>query len=170
MPFLNVEQLKRGKGERKKVSFDSNLPSLKVDGNEYIFMKPAQFDLALTNLGNSISIVGQIKVEMKVQCCRCLEDFSLDMDIEFKETYYNETYQTMGNDNEDWISYSGDAFDITPEVLRSIIMNLPMRFICHEQCRGLCTGCGINLNKKQCGCVREDTDPRLVKLKELFKQ
>lgn len=169
MPILDVEQLKKVKGERQRVSFTSELPFLTVEGEKYEFTKPLQFDLVLTNIGNGINVEGSMSFEIKVECSRCLENISFNMDAMFNEVYYDKTFQVSVKDNEEWIAYSGDTIDITPEALGTILINVPLRFICHEECRGLCPVCGVNLNQKQCDCVQEDTDPRLAKLKELLK-
>jgi len=169
MPFLDVERLKKMKGERQKVSFAGDLPPVNVDGNQVEFAGPAQFDLVLTNVGNAIDVDGNIKVDIKVQCSRCLEDFTLSMDAAFHETYYDKAFQARGDNGEEWIPYTGDTIDITPEAQGTVLINLPLRFVCREECRGLCPVCGVNRNLQNCDCARDDTDPRLAKLKDLFK-
>ncbi|MCL6560327.1 MAG: DUF177 domain-containing protein, partial [Firmicutes bacterium] len=68
------------------------------------------------------------------------------------------------------VPFHGDVLDVTPEVLKSIILALPMKAVCREECPGLCPGCGRNLNEGRCGCVNEDIDPRLSVLKDFFKK
>jgi uncharacterized protein len=169
MPFLDVERLKKVKGERKRVSFDSDLSPIPVDDNEINLLKPAHFDLTLTNVGNAITVEGSFTVDLEVQCGRCLGNFVLSLSPDFSETYYDRSQPVPGPLKEDWISFSGDTIDITPEVENAIVLNLPMRFVCSEQCRGLCPVCGTDLNKKQCDCVQENIDLRMAKLKELLK-
>lgn len=170
MPFLDVEQLKKINGERRRMVFTGTLPALQVEESAFAFVEPAHFDLMLTNVGNStINVEGQIQTALKVSCSRCLRDFVLKLNSDFNETYYEKNQPQPGDKNEEWIAYSGDCIDITPEVLGSVLINLPMRFVCHEQCRGLCPVCGMDLNMQQCDCVQDDVDPRLAKLKELLK-
>ncbi len=170
MPFLNVERLKKVKGERRKVTFSDSLPALLLDDSEFNFVEPAQFALTLTNVGNSaINVEGEVQVALKVPCNRCLRDFVLTLSLPFSETYYEKNQPTHSGQTEEWVAYSGDVIDITPEVLTAVIMNLPMRFICSEQCQGLCAVCGVDLNQEQCSCVQQELDPRLAKLQELLK-
>ncbi|WP_347487900.1 YceD family protein [Desulfoscipio sp. XC116] len=170
MPFLDVEQLKKANGERQRVVFTGELPALQVEDSEFVFVEPARFDLILTNVGSSaINVEGKLQVFLKVPCSRCLQDFVLNLNPLFSETYYEKNQPAPKGKNDEWVAYSGDRIDITPEVLGTVLMNLPMRFICHEQCRGLCPVCGVDLNQKQCNCVQNDLDPRLAKLKELLK-
>jgi len=170
MPFLDVERLKKVKGERRRVVFTGSLPVLKLEDSEFCFVEPAQFELMLTNVGSSaVDVEGQVQVALKVPCSRCLQHFVFSLNVPFSETYYEKNQPAHSGKTEEWVAYSGDYIDITPEVLGTVLMNLPMRFICSEQCRGLCPICGVDLNTQQCNCIREDIDPRLAKLQELLK-
>jgi len=170
MPFLDVERLKKVKGERLRVDFSCALPVLQLEDGEYSFVEPAQFELMLTNLDNSaINVEGQVQVALKVTCNRCLQEFVLNLDVPLSETYYEKSQPAHNGKTEEWVAFSGDYIDITPEVLGAVVMSLPMRFICSEHCQGLCPVCGVDLNKEQCNCVQEDIDPRLAKLQELLK-
>ncbi|MDD2499121.1 MAG: DUF177 domain-containing protein, partial [Desulfitobacteriaceae bacterium] len=64
--------------------------------------------------------------------------------------------------------YEGDKIDILPQVLQTILLELPMKVLCREDCKGLCPVCGTNLNIKECRCERESIDPRLAALKNLL--
>ncbi len=169
MPLLDVEQLKKDKGRRMRVSFEETLPPIAAEGGKINRTKPARFELLLTNIGNAITVEGTINVEFAVRCDRCLKEFTCSMAAGFAETYYDAAQPPPGGAEEDWIPYSGDSIDITPEAKSAITVNLPMRFICLEDCRGLCPVCGTDLNKEQCKCNRDQVDPRLAKLQELLK-
>jgi len=109
-----------------------------------------------------------IKVVLLVQCNRCLESFVYPMEAQFEETYCDCNLPPSGGTHPDWVPFSGDQIDIAPEVTKTILVNLPMRFICREDCRGLCSLCGADLNNGQCQCPRDELDPRLDKLKDLL--
>ncbi|MGB9809870.1 MAG: YceD family protein, partial [Caldanaerobacter sp.] len=53
--------------------------------------------------------------------------------------------------------------------LHFVILSLPMKFLCKEDCKGLCPICGTNLNYGSCSCKREDIDPRLEVLSKLLQ-
>ena len=168
MPFLNVEYLKKEEGKREQVSFTGELPPVAADGGDIKLVKPARFDLALTNIGDAIAVEGQVTVDLEVICSRCVENFIITISPDFMETYYDQTRYTDGPREDDWIPYSGDSIDITTEASNAILVSLPLRFICDADCQGLCSLCGTNLNKGKCNCEKENNDPRLAKLKELL--
>jgi uncharacterized protein len=49
------------------------------------------------------------------------------------------------------------------------LLELDTKNLCSDDCRGLCPGCGVNLNEGQCRCKKE-IDPRLAKLAQLLEQ
>jgi len=61
-----------------------------------------------------------------------------------------------------------DKLDVDALVHEHLMLNMPMRFLCREDCAGLCQMCGADLNLGGCGCKKETTDPRLAVLKELL--
>jgi uncharacterized protein len=66
--------------------------------------------------------------------------------------------------------YDGIRLDVDLMALEQIELALPMRFVCSEECRGLCPMCGVDLNERACGCSQERSDPRLAVLREFRKK
>ena len=84
------------------------------------------------------------------------------------EQYSNkEEFVTADEENEVHF-FQGDEIDITEAVLKQIFLNLPMKFVCREDCQGFCPHCGINLNTGKCSCADDQIDPRWEKLKILL--
>ena len=71
---------------------------------------------------------------------------------------------------EDMNCFDGDIIDIGDLVRDIIISAQPTKHLCSEDCKGLCSVCGANLNKTECGCNRESIDPRLAALQELLQK
>ena len=65
--------------------------------------------------------------------------------------------------------YKDDKIDVGLLIREQVYLALPMKPICRDDCQGLCSGCGTNLNSSSCNCVREAVDPRLASLKTLLK-
>ena len=136
-----------------------------MTGEVISFVDPVSVDLSLTGSGSSVIAEGTVTGRLRLRCVRCLELFDHEINAPFRETYTRLT--TEGLDEE--ILYSGDNINLEPEVLKVIILSLPMKPVCREDCRGLCPHCGCNLNISRCGCTGEDTDPRFDALRDLFK-
>jgi len=72
------------------------------------------------------------------------------------------------NKDDEIIFIDGDTIDITNIVKNNIILSLPFKKLCKDDCKGICQNCGGNLNTTSCHCKEDDIDPRLAKLKDLF--
>ncbi|MFA7467076.1 MAG: DUF177 domain-containing protein [Desulfotomaculaceae bacterium] len=168
MPLLEVGKLKMSRGERVDFYCLEKLPPLSVEGEDIKFAQEVEYRLSLTNADDAIVIDGMINVDLLVQCNRCLDSFVYPMEAHFQETYCDSNFSQPGGKQPDWVPFSGDQIDIAPEVTQTILVNLPMRFICRADCRGLCSVCGADLNNNQCQCTRDELDPRLAKLKDLL--
>ncbi len=168
MPLLEVGKLKRSKGKRIDCHGFTMLPPLPVEGEDIKPAREVEYRLSLTNTGDAIVMLGTVKAELNARCNRCLGSMIHPMEAQFQETYYDRNLPSPDGIQSEWVPFSGDQIDITPELLQTILVHLPMRFICREDCRGLCPVCGADLNNQSCGCTRDEPDPRLAKLKDLL--
>lgn len=163
---LDVARLKRSPGESVSSQLMADMPPIEMTGEKISFDGPVKADLNATNTGQAIMVEGTISGLLQLDCCRCLEQFCYPFEVPFTETYTTAVEKAK---EEEVIPFSGDILDITPEVLKCIIMALPMKAVCHEECQGLCPGCGQNLNQGRCGCAGTEVDPRLSVLRDMLK-
>ena len=64
-----------------------------------------------------------------------------------------------------------DGFlDMDEQLIAQLEMEFPARFLCSEDCKGLCQRCGKNLNDGKCGCPEKEIDPRMAPLQKLLEQ
>lgn len=120
----------------------------------------------VTNRADVVTLRYQIKGDMPYLCDRCLMQCHLDIDKEFSHTVVKEL-----EDEE-----LDDIFLVCPEGILNIeeiatsdlLLYLPQKLLCREDCKGLCSECGANLNEGDCGCKKKAIDPRLQKLADLL--
>jgi len=72
------------------------------------------------------------------------------------------------NSEKEFWDFSDKTIDLKPAVVADILLNMPMRAVCSDDCKGLCPKCGHNLNEGECGCDREYRNPQFEKLMTLF--
>ena len=106
---------------------------------------------------HSCLVSGEVEFTLKGECTRCLSDAV--------NTYVAEFSEALEENNPDGYSVKNDMVDLTVIVDDVIAMNIPVSFLCREDCKGLCLKCGQNLNIASCDCEDEDIDPRLAVLK-----
>ena len=63
---------------------------------------------------------------------------------------------------------SGYELDVDTLINNEILINMPVKVLCKEECKGICPVCGGNLNEKECGCDTFVPDPRMAAIKDIF--
>lgn len=169
MVQLDISKLKNSPGEVRRLEMDFRLEPVEIETGLVFFNAPLRLDANLANNAGMLNLQGFVEGEISIACGRCLELFDLPVRADLEEVYYNQSQQEA-SPGEEWISFRGDVLDITPEVVKVIISSLPMKALCREDCRGLCQGCGANLNQGDCGCSVDDVDPRMEALKRLLEK
>ena len=120
-----------------------------------------------------IRLDGELAVRLETDCARCLEPVVTDVKHGF-----DLLYRPLGADAgraelsvtsaEAEISYyQGDGLQLEDVLREQVLLAVPLRAICREDCKGLCPQCGANLNEKRCSCAEPVEDPRWTGLKDL---
>jgi len=91
-------------------------------------------------LGKEILAEFNFKIKIKLACCRCGEKFSKNINLKNKKTY---KFSELTKDQK---------LDILPQINEEIILSIPIKPLCKNNCKGRCQACGQNLNIKKCGC------------------
>jgi uncharacterized protein len=116
---------------------------------------------------------GRLSAKLELQCARCLDPVPQDVNREF-ELLYRPLGVDAGKDElsvtdaEAEIGYYQGEGILLEDVLREqVLLALPLKITCREDCKGLCPQCGKNLNQEQCSCSTSVEDPRWAALKEV---
>ena len=139
-----------------------------------IVPSPVQAKLKIQKVGAEVVVNGNITVDVQLQCSRCLKDFKRDLFFPF-EVVFHPVEQLEGGEHREIKAeelnmgfYSKDEIDLTDLVKEQIMLNLPMKPLCNNLCKGICPQCGADLSAGDCGCTGRDIDSRLVGLKKLL--
>jgi len=114
----------------------------------------------------------RVRTRIRMPCSRCLEPVERDLDLEseiiFKEVPRNVPKElNLTEDDLKVIEYEGGQIDMTDRIREAIILEVPIKPLCSESCKGLCPICGRNLNHGDCGCEVKVVDPRWKALEDL---
>ncbi len=120
-----------------------------------------------------IRLRGRLATQLELQCARCLEPVGQGVTRDF-ELLYRPLGADAGRDElsvtdaEAEIGYYQGEGLLLEDVLREqVLLALPLKVTCREDCKGLCPQCGKNLNQDQCSCTVAVEDPRWAALKEV---
>jgi uncharacterized protein len=151
-------------------------------GSEYRQMTPIESsgraDLVEEHHGKhkiirDIRIQGRLATRLELSCARCLEPIAQDVKREF-DLLYRPQGADAGRDEmsvtdaEAEISYyEGEGILLDDVVREQVLLAVPLKVTCREDCKGLCPHCGTNLNEGQCSCAVAPEEPRWAALKEI---
>ena len=125
---------------------DFTFSPIEVKGNVLI-----DLDMLKLNVNVSYSYKGQ--------CDRCLEDISKTEEFTLVKQY----------DIKEIESSDKEGIDLEETVKEQILLNMPSKVLCKDDCLGLCPICGINLNKESCNCMDNQINPKFAALEKLLK-
>ena len=120
-----------------------------------------------------IRLRGRLSAGLELQCARCLDPVKQDVSRDF-ELLYRPLGADAGRDElsvtdaEAEIGYYQGEGILLEDVLREqVLLALPLKITCRDDCKGLCAHCGKNLNQEQCSCAVPVEDPRWAALKDI---
>lgn len=167
---IEIEQLEGG---GKAFAHTYEPEELILDEERARITEPPQIRGQASRKGNEIRLRGSVTARAEVDCDRCLKSIAVPIETEFDATYIpasdyvlNEKAELQEDDLLLSV-YEGDAIDVDEIVREQILLALPARALCGEECKGLCPVCGNDRNTNACACADEETDPRWSALKDL---
>ena len=114
-----------------------------------------------------VKLVFSVKSVLSLQCDRCLKAVERELDKSFEHILVTE----LSNEDDEEYEYivcADGTLDLTELVRTDLMLELPTKVLCKEDCRGLCPKCGKDLNLGSCDCKTKDIDPRWQALSDLF--
>ena len=128
------------------------------DENEFCFLSPVDYSFAVRKFENLIRINGSMHCTINLTCSKCLDAFAFPidtyLDIEFSPKVLTPEVSELElkRNKLDMYYYEGDEIDLDPLIYDELMLNMPVRPLCEESCKGLCDVCGKNKNYEECRC------------------
>jgi uncharacterized protein len=116
---------------------------------------------------------GQFNLPVRLVCARCVEQFErmLESELVFVLKFIPDQAEEVLEEGESedfyFLPEGTLEFDGTDLIRDRVILNVGLKPLCHEDCKGICPQCGTNLNTEECSCEHEDIDDRWLPLKDL---
>ncbi|MGB8656687.1 MAG: DUF177 domain-containing protein [Candidatus Zixiibacteriota bacterium] len=147
--------------------------TLKLEAEGATFDKPARVELTVSKSQDQLICRGKVTTPVVLGCSRCLTPYerSFSADLDFVVNLSAEPEETDTEEGDYYIADASSAFFGIDDLVReAVLLALPLKPLCSEDCKGLCPMCGTDLNRSPCHCVKRETDPRWDKLRGLLKQ
>ncbi|MFH1381265.1 MAG: DUF177 domain-containing protein [Chloroflexota bacterium] len=129
-------------------------------------------DLQLIRTDRGILARGNLTTQVELTCSRCLKRFTCPVALNIEEEYFPTIDVTTGlpvpppEEVDSFTIDSNHILDLTEAIRQYLLLAIPMKPLCREDCAGLCPSCGANLNEAPCGCPPPPADSRWSKLLE----
>lgn len=162
--LFELKSVFQNDGEEKQVEYNLDLSGLDIDG-VYPFKAPVVVTAKATNRASLITLVINAHFDYSRDCDRCGEPYIREMNMSFE----HKLVQTLADEgNDDYIETPDFTLELDDVVISDILLSLPAKNLCRDDCKGLCQICGQNLNNGECSCDKRQTDPRLEILKQFI--
>ncbi|MEW6523456.1 MAG: DUF177 domain-containing protein [Bacillota bacterium] len=150
-----------------------SLERLEEAGGWVEFATPVAVHARLSSTGRGILAEGQASAVARLECSRCLASYELPVGALFAVEFRKEAGASPGKESTatevEIQPLTGNYVELADTVRQSLILALPMKPLCQENCRGLCPECGVDLNQGRCRCPSQG-DPRLSALAKLLEK
>jgi len=138
--------------------------------SQTVFLKPIEIKIVLENAGELINADFHLSTYCHRVCDRCVVEFELEIDAHHLMRFIPETnksYYAGGDDDVKYYHPDNPLVDVSGDIHDALMLAIPMKVLCREDCRGLCPHCGADLNVEDCNCGKTQVDPRWSKLVSL---
>jgi uncharacterized protein len=146
--------LKSVPGTARDVTIDETRVDL---GPELPLVGPLTGAARLTRTQQGVLAQARVHAQVSLECSRCLAPLPLSLEVEWAELYRPSidliTGQAIRPAEDDALQIDErHVLDLTEMARQSLLLALPLKPVCQPECRGLCLGCGVDLNLAPCEC------------------
>ncbi len=163
---FNVAQLLKEKVEASR-TYEIENAIVPVDDLALTVTAPITGRIRLVRVETNVLVTGTLRTTLKLPCTRCLEPVEAPVTVEIEETFVPVSDVSVGNpvviaDDVDRATLIDEShiLDLTEVVRQNLFVSQPTHILCREDCKGLCSTCGHNLNEGRCDCQNTTIDSR----------
>ena len=163
--LLDVRKIINAPGERIAFQFDLDLSDVDFGGRRPV-QNPVVVAGDVRNVAGMLLLTFEASTVLKSVCDRCLKPFDQPKTVRY-ETMLAEELED--EDSDEILLLEDGAVDLGELARTVFILEMDTKTLCSEDCKGICPGCGVDLNQGTCVC-KKDVDPRLAVLAQLLER
>ena len=148
-------------------NFSADPSILGLGGN---FKERVEINSLIDKTSHQIYMQTQIGTTGVFQCDRCLDDYEQTIETSYKMFYLSNNTGTLKTPTEEikLIGPETTDIDLTDDIRQMVLLSVPLKLLCADECNGLCPRCGFNLNRGSCNCKEVISDPRYQGIQDLL--
>ena len=169
---IHLSDISSSEGKSVHYSASFEMDSITFQQGTFPVLEKEPVELTITNTGDRVlELEGSGLVTVGIPCDRCLEQVETKIPFEFKRKLDMKlTVEERVNDLDESSYLTGYDLDVDRLVYLEVLMSWPLKVLCKEDCKGICSRCGKNLNDGPCGCAEEPKDPRMAAISDIFSK
>ncbi|MBQ8307140.1 MAG: DUF177 domain-containing protein [Blautia sp.] len=169
---IHLSKISSLEGEHMQVAVPLEMDDITFQAGSFPILSKEPLSLEIDNIGDKVlDLVGTGSITVGIPCDRCLEEVSTDIPLEIRRRLDMKLTEEDRVKDLDESSYlTGTDLDVDRMVYLEVIMNWPQKVLCREDCKGICSQCGKNLNSGSCGCDSGPKDPRMAAIRDIFSK
>ena len=165
---IHLSDISSSEGMRIQKTAEFGMDTITFQSGSFPVLAKEPIELTITNTGDrNLEIRGTGKITVGIPCDRCLEEIPLEIE---RKLDMKLTDEDRVNDLDESSYLTGMDLDVDQLVYLEVLMSWPLKVLCREDCKGICSQCGKNLNDGPCGCVEEPKDPRMAAISDIFSK
>ena len=170
--LINLSELFPVEGKSKTYDLELEMTQFHAPDGVYGIVEKHPVNLVITNQGDKVlTVKGEADVCLEMPYSRCLEPVKVPFHLEIDQKVdMKQTDEDRAADLDEQFYINGYNLDVDQLVGNELTLNLPMKVLCSEDCKGICNRCGTNLNHETCDCDTRSLDPRMAVIQDIFKQ
>ena len=169
---IHLSDIIDSEGKTIQLNPELELDKISFQMGEFPILDKTPVELQISNTGNKVlELKGHGSIHVGIPCDRCLEQVSVEIpyDIERKlDMKQSDNDRVADLDENDYLT--GIDLDVDRLVYLEVLMSWPLKVLCKEDCKGICSRCGKNLNNGSCKCADEPKDPRMAAISDIFSK
>ena len=140
--------------------------------DDVVVLEPVAVNGSVVNRAGYITLTAEASMSYRTHCARCLAEVEDTVRFLCEKTVADEKglLRLENTENDDYVQIKGGKLDLDAPICDEILLGFPMRILCSDDCKGLCAGCGVDVNREACRCTKKEVDPRLAKLAALLAE
>lgn len=161
----------------KRISYVIDEPPVEDLGEGMRSLDRVSGKVTFTNTGLNIVTRGSFRTAVELECGRCLQAFRIDIESAIEEELPlrsrpaelgDEAGEELPEDEREPL-FVDNIFDLDELLRQSILLAIPIKPVCSEECKGLCPHCGADLNNGQCDCPTGEAEGPFAALASLLE-
>ena len=148
--ILQLREIFQIEGMHLPVSYEIT-PEELSEVRGYTFAAPVAVSGEFYNRAGIVTLKYTVSCTLDVVCDRCLTELKRDYSYDFSHTVVP-SLQSEGDIYDTYLVAQHDSIDMNETAISDLLLMLPTKMLCREDCKGLCDICGCNLNERTCHC------------------